>query len=98
VVTRKPAAESSPNGVSTTSGRRRRRGTRPALGGTENEVDLILIDLVMPAMSGTDLATFLKKRGLTRRLSSSFMRRTTPRGRGSARATNGRLGAISKDR
>ncbi len=36
---------------------------------TQNEVDLILIDLVMPAMSGIDLAMFLKKRGLTRKLS-----------------------------
>jgi DNA-binding NtrC family response regulator len=35
----------------------------------QNDVDIVLLDLVMPAMSGADLATFLKKRGLTRRLS-----------------------------
>src|SRR5205823_6512900 len=34
----------------------------------QNDVDIVLLDLVMPAMSGADLATFLKKRGLTRRL------------------------------
>src|SRR5262245_50488345 len=35
----------------------------------QHEVDIILLDLMMPAMSGVDLATFLKKRGLTRKLS-----------------------------
>jgi two-component system, response regulator PdtaR len=35
----------------------------------QNEVDIVLLDLMMPAMGGADLATFLKRRGLTRKLS-----------------------------
>jgi two-component system, OmpR family, response regulator len=36
---------------------------------SENDVDLVLLDILMPAMGGADLATFLKKRGLTRKIS-----------------------------
>jgi len=64
---------------------------------TENEVDLILIDLVMPAMSGTDLATFLKKRGLTRRLSVILHAPNDAAGDvGPLVQQTGALGAISK--
>jgi DNA-binding response OmpR family regulator len=62
----------------------------------QNEVDIVLLDLVMPAMSGADLATFLKKRGLTRRLSVILLSGKSAGELGPLVRLTGALGAIVK--
>jgi DNA-binding response OmpR family regulator len=62
----------------------------------EHEVDIILLDLMMPAMSGVDLATFLKKRGLTRKLSVILHSSKRAVELGPLVRQTGALGAIAK--
>jgi DNA-binding response OmpR family regulator len=62
----------------------------------QHEVDIILLDLMMPAMSGVDLATFLKKRGLTRKLSVILHSSKRSVELGPLVRQTGALGAIAK--
>jgi DNA-binding NtrC family response regulator len=62
----------------------------------QHEVDIILLDLIMPAMSGVDLATFLKKRGLTRKLSVILHSGKRAVELGPLVRQTGALGAIAK--
>ncbi len=63
----------------------------------QNDVDIILLDLVMPAMSGSELALFLKKRGLTRKLSVIFLSgEASTKDLGLLVRQTGALGAIPK--
>jgi CheY-like chemotaxis protein len=62
----------------------------------QHEIDIILLDLMMPAMSGVDLATFLKKRGLTRRLSVILHSSKRAVELGPLVRQTGALGAIAK--
>jgi PleD family two-component response regulator len=62
----------------------------------QNDVDIVLLDLTMPAMNGADLATFLKKRGLTRRLSVILHSGKNGSELGPTVKLTGALGAIVK--
>jgi DNA-binding response OmpR family regulator len=62
----------------------------------QHDVDIILLDLMMPAMSGVDLATFLKKRGLTRKLSVILHSSKRAVELGPLVRQTGALGAIAK--
>jgi DNA-binding response OmpR family regulator len=62
----------------------------------QHDIDIILLDLMMPAMSGVDLATFLKKRGLTRRLSVILHSSKRAVELGPLVRQTGALGAIAK--
>jgi CheY-like chemotaxis protein len=62
----------------------------------QNEVDLVLLDVMMPAMGGADLATFLKKRGLTKKLSVILHSSKSPSELGPLVRQTGALGAIAK--
>ncbi len=62
----------------------------------QHDIDIILLDLMMPAMSGVDLATFLKKRGLTRKLSVILHSSKRSVELGPLVRQTGALGAIAK--
>jgi CheY-like chemotaxis protein len=62
----------------------------------QNDVDLILLDEMMPAMGGADLASFLKKRGLTKKLSVILHSSKAPSELGPLVRQTGALGAIGK--
>jgi len=62
----------------------------------QHGVDIILLDLMMPAMSGVDLASFLKKRGLTRKLSVILHSSKRAVELGPLVRQTGALGAIAK--
>jgi DNA-binding response OmpR family regulator len=62
----------------------------------QHDVDIILLDLMMPAMSGVDLASFLKKRGLTRKLSVILHSSKRALELGPLVRQTGALGAIAK--
>jgi len=62
----------------------------------QNEVDLILLDVMMPAMGGADLVAFLKKRGLTSPQSVILHSSKAPSELGPLVRQTGALGAIRK--
>ena len=61
-----------------------------------NRPDLVLLDVMMPALDGSNLAQLLKQRGLTRKVGVILHSRKAPYDLARLAARVGALGAISK--